>query len=126
MANFVFHDHSDIVMRQMNANSDDTMSAVAEKLVESVQKAMLYKYKKMPVDTGRLYDSIEAEKKRSSSNTFTVTVGSAVKYAGYVHEGWTTKNGRRIPGRPYIRDGVMDAQDDLRSIMQNGLSKGFK
>ena len=121
MANFVFHDHSDIVMRQMNANSDDTMSAVAEKLVESVQKAMLYKYKKMPVDTGRLYDSIEAEKKRTSSNSFTVQVGSAVKYAGYVHEGT-----RKMAGRPYIRDGVMDAQDDLRSIMQNGLSKGFK
>lgn len=121
MANYVFKDHSDIVLSQMTANSAETMAAVGEALVESVQQKMLYAYYREPIDTGRLFDSIEAEARRVSSNTYETTVGSKVPYAGYVHEGTS-----RMRGRPYIRDGVFDAQEKVRAIMEGGLSKGFK
>ena len=121
MANFVFKDNSDIVLRQVSANADSVMTKVGEKLVESVQEAMLYRYYKEVVDTGRLFDSIEYKQRRVSQNTYETPVGSSVRYAGYVHEGTS-----RMKGRPYIRDGVMDAQDDINAIMAQGLSKGFK
>ena len=121
MANFVFKDNSDIVLRQISVNSDNTMKKVGEKLVESVQSAMLYNYSKEVVDTGRLFDSIEYQQRRVSQNTYETQVGSSVHYAGYVHEGTS-----RMRGRPYIRDGIMDAQDDVNAILSQGLSKGFK
>lgn len=121
MAGFVFKDYSDVVFKRMNSNCDSTMQEVGEKLVEKVQEKMLYAYYKEVVDTGALFDSIKAEQRKVSQNTFTVEVGSGKHYAGYVHEGTS-----RMRGRPYIRDGVMDAQDDIRTIMESGLSNGFK
>lgn len=123
-----FKSHVDVVMRQMRSNAAETMDAVGELLVESVQEKMLYGYNEPHgkdhhteiVDTGALFESIQAEARTVSQNTFTVDVGSDKKYMKYVHDGTS-----KLKGRPFIRDGVMDALDDVEELMGNGMSKGF-
>ena len=128
MANFTFQDHSDVVLRQIGTNSQQAMNDAAVMLVEAVQEKMLYGYSTLHgrpphteiVDTGRLFDSIQAEVKRDSQNAFSVTVGTDVPYAVYVHDGT-----RKLESRPFIRDGVMSKQTELASLLASDLSAGF-
>lgn len=117
---FVFKNNSNLVLRKMDANARNAVNEAGDLLVESVQNAMLYRYAKEVVNTGALFDSIRAETKRVSQNTYSVAVGSDLPYAGYVHDGT-----RKMKGRPYIRDGVMDAHDDLEKLFAGSLAKGF-
>lgn len=128
MANFTFQDHSDVVLRQIGTNSQQAMNDAAAMLVEAVQEKMMYGYSTLHgrpphteiVDTGRLFDSIQAEVKRDSQNAFSVTVGTDVPYAVYVHDGT-----RKLESRPFIRDGVMGKQTELASLLAADLSTGF-
>ena len=120
MANFVFKDNSNLVLKRVSANAQSAVKKAGPLLVESVQGAMLYRYEREPIDTGALFDSIRAETKRGSQNLYSVDVGSDKHYAGYVHEGTY-----KMKGRPYIRDGVMDAQEDLEKLFAGELATGF-
>lgn len=123
-----FKSHADVVLRQLHGNAASTMDAVGELLVESVQEKMLYGYDEPHgkdghteiVDTGALFDSIQAETRTVSQNAFAVDVGSDKKYMKYVHDGTS-----KLKGRPFIRDGVTDALDEVEDIMQNHLRQGF-
>ena len=123
-----FQDNSALVLRQIGTNSQRAMQNAGELLVETVQEKMLYGYKDLHgnpphteiVDTGVLFDSIEAIVKRDSQNAFSVSVGTVVPYAGYVHDGTS-----KLKGRPFIRDGVMAAQDELKELLATDLSAGF-
>lgn len=124
-----FIDNSAVVLRKIGTNSKEAMDAAAELLVEAVQTKMLYGYKDWHgnpphteiVDTGALFDSIRASVKRDSKNAYSVTVGSDLDYAGYVHDGTS-----KLKGRPYIRDGVYDSQDQLYALLGEKISTGFK
>ena len=128
MAETRFVDNSAIVLRQMGTNCRQTMQDAAALLVEAVQEKILYGYNEPHgrpphteiVDTGRLFDSIDAQVKRDSQNAYSVAVGADTPYARYVHEGTS-----KLHGRPFIRDAVMDSQNDLRDLLSTGLAAGF-
>lgn len=129
MANMVFKDNSAVVLRKIGTNSQTAMRNAADMLVEAVQEKMLYGYHtphgRPPhteiVDTGRLFESIQAAVKRDSQNAFSVDVGTDVEYARYVHDGTS-----RVEGRPFIRDGVMGKQKELKELLSTDLSAGFE
>lgn len=72
------------------------------------------------VDTGALFDSIEAETKKSSMNAYTTNVGSSLKYASYVHDGTS-----KLQGRPFISDGIMAASDKWKDTLAAILPEGI-
>ena len=73
MANYTFQDNSDIVLRKVGTNSRSAMDKAAEIMVESIQEKILYGYHDVHgnpphteiVDTGRLFDSIKAQVRRT-------------------------------------------------------------
>ena len=153
MANYQLKDNSAIVFRQLNSNAAQTMDKLAVVLVEAVQEQMMYGYHTPHgldghteiVDTGKLFDSIKADWEKQSQNLFSLNVGvqqgsEAAKYAGYVHNGyyqppgirfmgsdgkWYTTKGRHIDGRPFITDGVLNAQETIKEVCAENLPIGF-
>lgn len=115
-----FIDNTAIVVRKMDANCSKAMQAVAGVLVESVQGKMLYGYPTAVVDTGALFDSIEASPDKVSQNTYGVNVGTNLHYASYVHDGT-----RKMTGRPFIKDGVMEASGKVREVLSQIIPNGF-
>lgn len=123
-----FIDNTAIVLKKMDANATQAMEAVADVLVEAVQEKMLYGYHTPHgnpphteiVDTGALFDSIEASPGKASQNTYGVAVGTNMSYASYVHDGTS-----KLAGRPFIRDGVMDSTDRIREVLQSIIPNGF-
>lgn len=123
-----FIDNTAIVLRKMDANCSQAMQAVADVLVESVQGKMLYGYHTPHgnpphteiVDTGALFDSIEASPGKVSQNTYGVNVGTNLHYASYVHDGTY-----KLTGRPFIKDGVMEASDQVREVLSEIIPNGF-
>ena len=81
-----FVDNSDIILRKVANNCQEAMEQVGELLVEAVQGKILYGYHEAHgnpphteiVDTGALFDSIEADVSRASQNAFGVSVGAGV------------------------------------------------
>lgn len=122
-----FVDNSDIILRRVAGNCQEAMEKVGELLVEAVQNKILYGYSDLHgnpphteiVDTGRLFDSIEADVSRASQNAFGVSVGTDVPYAQYPHDGT-----RYLKGRPYITDGVMESRQEVQDILAGEIPKG--
>lgn len=123
-----FIDNSAIILRQMDRNCMSAMEHIAEAYVESVQYQMLYGYDTPHgkdghteiLDTGALFDSIQAVPHKVSQNTYGVRVGSDLDYAGHVHDGT-----RKLVGRPYIKDGVFNANDTVKEIVAEELPNGI-
>ena len=128
MANYTFQDNSDIVLRKVGTNSRSAMDKAAEIMVESIQEKILYGYHDVHgnpphteiVDTGRLFDSIKAQMRRTSQNAYATEAGTDVPYAIYVHDGT-----RKLKGRPFITDGILAAQSELKEILSDELKQGF-
>lgn len=124
-----FVDRSDIVLQKVASNADAAMKDVAALLVEAVEGKILYGYSDVHgnpphteiVDTGRLFDSVDAEVKRVSQNAFSVRVGANTPYAIYVHEGTS-----KLKGRPFVSDAVMDSQGEIKAILTGTLPNGIK
>ena len=126
MAAYTFKDDSVEVLRRMRSATSESAEEIKEILVEAVQEKILYGYHDRHgsdghteiVDTGRLFDSIKADVKRDSQNTYTVTVGATgdTPYAVYVHQGT-----RKLKGRPFIRDGLEESRSKVRAAMENNL-----
>lgn len=124
MAQFSFVDNSAEVLRRMVSATDRAARQLENDLVEAVQEKILYGYSDPHgkdghteiVDTGRLFDSIDAEVKRVSQNTVDIRVGATgnTPYAVYVHNGT-----RKLKGRPFIRDGVEGSRAHIREVMQS-------
>lgn len=124
-----FVDNSDIILRRIGTNSQEAMNQIAETLVEAVQDKILYGYSDFHgnpphteiVDTGRLFDSIEASVSRASQNAYSVSVGANTPYAVYVHEGTS-----KLKGRAFITDAVMDSRDEVQAILSGTLPNGIR
>ena len=127
-SNMRFVDNSDVILRRVASNSQAAMKAVSEMLVEAVEEKILYGYKDVHgnpphteiVDTGRLFDSIDADVSRDSQNAFTVSVGANTPYAVYVHEGTY-----KLKGRAFITDAVTGKSGEVQSILAGELPKGI-
>jgi HK97 gp10 family phage protein len=127
MAQFTIVDNSAAVLRRMITATDSAAAELAEDLVEAVQEKILYGYHDPHgadghteiVDTGRLFDSIEAQVKRVSQNTADIRVGATgeTPYAVFVHNGT-----RKLKGRPFIKDGVQGQKEHIKYV----LTKNYK
>lgn len=124
---FTFKDNSTQVFKAVIGQMDDAADQLKQELVEAVQTKMLYGYKDRHgpdghteiVDTGRLFDSIDANVQRVSQNAVDIEVGSNdVPYAIFVHNGT-----RKLKGRPFIRDTMREQQGHIRDVIKNNLSK---
>ena len=123
-----FVDNSSIILDRIGTNSRKAMDSIAEMLVEAVEEKILYGYKDVHgnpphteiVDTGRLFDSIEASVTRESQNAYSVSVGADTPYAVYVHEGT-----RKLKGRAFITDAVMGKRDEVQAILFQTLPDGI-
>lgn len=128
MSNVKFVDNSDFILRKVAANCEDAMKAVGEMLVEAVQEKILYGYHDVHgvpphteiVDTGRLFDSIQAKATRASQNAFGVSVGTNVPYAQYVHDGTY-----KLKGRPFITDAATGKTAEVQAILAGEIPKGI-
>jgi HK97 gp10 family phage protein len=97
-------------------------------MAQAVEEKILYGYKDVHgnpphteiVDTGRLFDSIDADVRRESQNAFTVSVGANTPYAIYVHEGTY-----KLKGRAFITDAVTGKSGEVQSILAGELPKGI-
>lgn len=133
MANYQLKDHRDLVFSQLDSNIGQTMDRLAEVLVEAVQKQMLYGYHTPHgadghteiLDTGELFDSIAADWEKQSQNLCSLNVGVPTgtvpaDYADFVHNGTN-----KLEPRPFITDGVMNAQEDIKKVCADNLPIGF-
>ena len=126
-----FEDNSDTILRQIRDNSHAAMTQIGDMLVEAVQNKILYGYHDVHglpnnphteiVDTGRLFDSIDARVRVVSQNAVTTTVGANTPYAHYVHDGTS-----KLKGRPFITDSVQDSQEEIRRILTGTLPNGLR
>ena len=124
----VFKSNLDLVMRTLRDNNEEAAKRAGDIAVESVQMKMLYGYKDVHgnpphtdiVDTGKLFDSITASVKKESQNVVSVSVGTDVPYAKYVHDGTI-----KLKGRPFITDGLEAAKQDLEDAVGEAWKRGF-
>lgn len=126
MTAYTFKDNSDVILKKMRVALGDTAEEVKEILVEAVQEKILYGYNDRHgpdghteiVDTGRLFDSIEADVRRVSQNAYETTVGSTgdTPYSIFVHQGT-----RKLKGRPFITDAVEESRMQVRAAMENNM-----
>lgn len=133
MANYQLKDNRNLVFRQIDQNAENSMEQLKELLQESVQEQMLYGYHTPHgadghteiMDTGALFDSITADWEKQSQNLYVVNVGvpAGTKPAGYVD---FVHNGTyKLEARPFITDGVLNAQEEAKEIFETTLSIGF-
>ena len=124
-------DNTSAILRRLQDNLKETADAIAVAAVEGVQTQMLWGYHDVHglpdnphteiVDTGRLFDSITASVQRQSDNTYTVSVGTDVPYAIYVHEGT-----RKLKARPFITDAMSDSYKDIESAIARTLRNAMR
>lgn len=124
---YTFKDNSNEVFRRLRGAIDEAADEIKETLVEAVQDKILYGYHDPHgvdghteiVDTGRLFDSIQADTRMVSQNLVETTVGATgdTPYAIYVHQGT-----RKLKGRPFITDAINASRQRVREIMENNIS----
>lgn len=122
--NFKFQSSADIIMNNVGKALKEASAELKEKSIEWVQEKMLYGYSDPHgedghteiVDTGATFDSVNAEIKGASQNAFTVRVGVGTDYAVYVHNGT-----RKLKGRPFLRDALMDNTENIKQIVESKL-----
>ena len=68
--------------------------------------------------TGNLYGSIKSDPE-SGLTGFKIKVGTDVDYASYVHNGT-----RKLNGRPFIRDAMMENMDKIQDIIKDSIMGG--
>lgn len=108
----------------------DALNAATQELkeesVEWVQEQMLYGYHDPHgkdrhteiYDTERksgihMIDDIHANTQRNSQDSYSVQVGTNKDCAAHVHNGT-----RKLKGRPFLRDAMMDHISDIEKIMK--------
>lgn len=116
-----FQSNADIVLDKFSDATEEAVENAKEIAVESVQYQMLYGYKDRHgkdghteiVDTGALFDSLKGMIVRASQNAYTISVGSPLKYAKFVHNGTS-----KLKARPFIRDGIMRKRKEIKEEME--------
>ena len=124
----IFKDYSTEVLRRVRGNLRNAAENVSDIARDAVQMKMLYGYHdvhgKPPhteiVDTGRLFDSIEAEVNVINANVYQTVVGTDVPYAEYVHDGTY-----KLKGRPFITDGINESKEDIKNAIRDNLRNGM-
>lgn len=130
-----FIDNRAQVLAQLNENASRATLAVGTKAVNLILWQMQHGYEKAIRDTGDLQRDVNYE----VVDDVTVNVGNSLEYALPVHDGhaghsiklkdgsWITVKGGHTPARPYIRDALMnsDNQRTLQRVYEEYLKQGF-
>lgn len=125
---YKLEDNSTVLLSKLRANANAAVETLGPMLVEAVQEQMLYGYHTPHgpdghteiVDTGALFDSIDSASERQSENLYVVAVGTNMSYAQYVHEGTY-----KLESRPFVEDGVLNAQDKIQAVLAETLPNGM-
>lgn len=120
--NVKFKSEVNIVRSKVTDALESAASELKEKSIEWVQEKMLYGYSDPHgpdghteiVDTGATFDSVDADTQRNSQDSYTVKTGVQTDYAVFVHNGT-----RKLKGRPFLRDAMMEHVSDIESIMKS-------
>lgn len=123
--NVKFKSEVNIVRSKVTDALEAASSELKEKSIEWVQEKMLYGYSDPHgpdghteiVDTGATFDSVDADTQRNSQDSYTVKTGVQTDYAVYVHNGT-----RKLKGRPFLRDAMMEHVSDIESIMKKHMN----
>lgn len=123
--NVKFKSEVNIVRSKVTDALESATSELKEKSIEWVQEKMLYGYSDPHgpdghteiVDTGATFDSVDADTQRNSQDSYTVKAGVQTDYAVFVHNGT-----RKLKGRPFLRDAMMEHVSDIESIMKKHMN----
>lgn len=123
--NVKFKSEVNIVRSQVTGALESASNELKEKSIEWVQEKMLYGYSDPHgpdghteiVDTGATFESVDADTQRNSQDSYTVKAGVQTDYAVYVHNGT-----RKLKGRPFLRDAMMEHISDIESIMKKHMN----
>ena len=123
--NVKFKSEVNIVRSQVTGALEAASNELKEKSIEWVQEKMLYGYsdphgpdgRTEIVDTGATFDSVDADTQRNSQDSYTVKAGVQTDYAVFVHNGT-----RKLKGRPFLRDAMMEHVSDIESIMKKHMN----
>ena len=120
------------IVSQMRKNIDSALDAIGIEAVTSMQYMMLYGYSRpykhrhtgitdtKIYDTGALYRDLKyVVGGNMPGEEKTVSFGSTLYYATYVHEGT-----KKVQARPYIEDGAT-AVADFEGVVKKELRKGI-
>lgn len=69
----------------------------------------------VPVDTSTLRSSIGPVSVSGGVNSVTAIVPVGAEYGIYQERGWTTRNGRKIPGRFFMARALNDRLPDIKT-----------
>ena len=111
-----FNDNSRDVLDRMKRNKAAALDAVGIKAVGLIVRNMERGYGKPIRQTGDLMRDVSSE----VADENTVKVGNTLKYSLFVHEGT-----RKMRGRAYIRDALLNGFAALKKVAENELNKGF-
>lgn len=108
-------DNSKIVLNQMGGNVEAALDAMGTAAVGMIVRQMQGGYGKPIRQTGNLMRDVQYE-----VDTNVARVGNTLDYSIFVHDGTS-----RMPGRPYISDGLLGKDGELGSVAAPHLKKGF-
>ena len=110
--------HSDQISASLSSAIHRGLDAMGLEAVGCMVSQMQNGYGRPIHKTGRLMGSIQHLVENSGPNT--VDVGTNVKYAPHVHDGtW------KMPGRPFLKDGISRNREHLFNILQEYLKSSF-
>lgn len=125
-----FQSNANAIIARARGNNSKAARRASQQAVEAVQWQILYGYHDVHglpdnphteiVETGRLFDSIQGEVKRSGQNVIGVSVGTNVPYARYVHDGTY-----KLVGRPFLADAIRLNMSQLLGTITNNWKSGF-
>lgn len=110
-------DNSNLVLNQMGGNVEAALDAMGTAAVGMIVRQMQDGYGKPIRQTGDLMRDVQYETIAGKQVT---RVGSTLDYAPFVHDGTS-----RMPGRPYITDGLSGKSEKLGQAAAPHLQKGF-
>lgn len=110
-------DNSKAVLNQMSGNVEAALDAMGTAAVGMIVRQMQSGYGKPIRQTGNLMRDVQYEVDPAAK---VARVGNTLDYSGHVHDGTS-----RMPGRPYIIDGLNGKGGELGQVAAPHLKQGF-
>lgn len=121
---FEFKSNLEVFVKAMRGQTDDAAEKIRQAAIEAIQEKMLYGYHDPHgpdghteiVDTGKTFDTVDANVKRDSQNLITVEAGTGTKCSVFVHNGT-----RKLKARPFIRDALTEKMSEFQEMWESSL-----
>jgi predicted acyl esterase len=112
-----FKDNSASVKSQINSNIVRALTAMGQAAVEITTGYMNTRYSKPIYLTGDLQRDLNFRTNESEQH---VKIGNSLEYAPWVHNGT-----RRMVGKPYLKDAIMENRQALKEVAAEQIKSGF-